>query len=129
MPFSDKRILVVEDDDLLRKVVMDQLSEQYVAIPASNGKEAIEKIEVQKPDFIVLDLLLPLLDGFGVLEWLRSMPDPKIAKTPVLVVSNLADQASIAKAQKFGILEYYTKADISLGVLINRINRFITKGA
>ncbi len=123
MSYSDKKILVVEDDDMLRKIVVDQLSSTFNVIPVKDGEEAVAQIEQSKPDVIVLDLLLPKLDGFGVLAKLRAMSDPFIAITPVLVVSNLSDQASIKKAEEYKVLEYYIKSDISMGILTNRIKR------
>lgn len=128
MTAENKTVLVVEDDGMLRNIIVDQLSLEYKTIPAADGQEALELVKTQKPDIVVLDLLLPKLDGFGFLEELRSSPDSELANTKVLVVSNLSDPKSIEKAKKYGILEYYIKSDIQAGVLQNRINRYFTKG-
>jgi DNA-binding response OmpR family regulator len=126
---SDKKILVVEDDELLRKIIIDQLTSLgYLVLPAADGEEAIQQAEKNKPGIIVLDLLLPKLDGFGVLKKLRSSADPELAKTAVLVVSNLSDSNSIQWAKDYGVLEYYIKSDIELGILGNRIERYFTQG-
>ncbi len=128
MPNLNKTILVVEDDDMLRDIIIGQLSLKYPVIPARDGEEAAAKVESDKPGIVILDLLLPKLDGFGFLEKLRSSPDPETAKTAVLVVSNFSDQSRIDRAKEFGVLEYYIKSDIQMGILINRVNRYFTQG-
>ena len=127
MPNQNKTILVVEDDDMLRTLLMEQIVNKYIAVPAKDGQEAIDQITQKQPDLIILDLLLPKVDGFQVLETLRAMPDPKVAATPVIIVSNLSDDASIEKAQSYKIEAYFTKSDVTLGSLIHRIERVLNK--
>ena len=129
MSFFDKKVLVVEDDGMLRDIVMQQLAMAFTVIAAKDGQEALEKIEADKPDVLVLDLLLPKVDGFEVLQKLRAMPDPKFSKMPVLIVSNLSDKKSVEKAKSLFALEYYIKSDIKLGLLVNRIKRIFNSGA
>lgn len=126
MDFIDKKVLVVEDDAFLRDIIISQLSKHYTVVPAADGEEAVQKLEKDRPDVIVLDLLLPKLDGFGVMEKIRSLPDKALAKTPIIVVSNLNDEVSMAKANEFFIEAYFTKADVSFGILVNRINRIVS---
>lgn len=124
MDSTNKKILVVEDDDMLRSIVISQLSAKYAVVSARDGEEALIQIEKEKPDLMVLDLMLPKLDGFGVLEKLRAMADPQVSKTPVFVVSNLNTPESMAKALGYGIEAYFLKMDVSLGTLSHRIDRF-----
>ncbi len=128
MAYQNKKILVVEDDDLLRRIITNQLSANYTIISAADGEEALQQTESQRPDIIVLDLLLPKLDGFGFLEKLRNSPDPVLAKTVVLVVSNLSDPKNIERASQYKVLEYYIKSDLQLGILLNRVNRYFAQG-
>lgn len=128
MPISNKIILVVEDDDLVRKAIVDQIHSQYPTIEAHDGEEGLQLAESQKPGIVVLDLLMPKLDGFGFLEKLRASPDPELAQTAVVVASNLSDSKSIDRAKQYGVLEYYIKSDIQAGILLNRITRYFTKG-
>lgn len=123
MSFSDKKILVVEDDDMLRSIIVDQISKNFKVLQARDGEEAIHQIFTSRPNAIVLDLLLPKLNGFEVLAKLRTTPDRAIADIPVLVVSNLSDQASIIKTQQYNVLEYYVKSDITLGTLVDRLKK------
>jgi CheY-like chemotaxis protein len=123
MGFSDKKILIVEDDDMLRNIVFDQLKDKYLVIIAKDGQEALDQIELSKPDLIILDLLLPKVDGFTILEKLRANPDPVVAGTPVVVVSNLSDQESVQRAEQYKIVAYFMKVDVSMGSLTRMIER------
>lgn len=120
-----KKILIVEDDDSLRNILLDQLALNYSVIPAADGAEALEQIKTFHPDLILLDLLLPKIDGFKILKQLRSLPDPKDSNTHVIVISNLSDPESIKKITELKIDEYFTKADIDLGTLKGRINAIL----
>jgi DNA-binding response OmpR family regulator len=128
MSSLNKIVLVVEDDDMLRNIIVDQLSLKYSVIAASNGEEGFQFAISQRPGIIILDLLLPKLDGFGFLKRLRESADKDFAKTAVLVVSNLSDQESLHKVNQLGILDYVVKSDIQLDFLLSRVNRFFNQG-
>ena len=123
MDTSDKKVLIVEDDDMLRNILVTQMRTRYLTLEAKDGEAALKQIVENTPDAVILDLMLPKTDGFHVLEALRANSDKKIAATPVVVVSNLTDPASIKKAESFNIEAYFTKADVSMGTLVNRIRR------
>jgi CheY-like chemotaxis protein len=129
MPDLSKNVLVVEDDDLLRSIVLSQLVGSYLASLAGDGEEAWEIIKKNPPDLIVLDLLLPKLDGFGLLERIRTCPNPAIAKIPVIVVSNLSDAESVKRARQYNIEEYFAMVDITLKILLNRVDRVFREKA
>lgn len=126
MSYADKKVLIVEDDDMLRNIITTQVASQFKAIPVRDGEEAVEAIEQHHPNAIVLDLLLPKLSGFEVLAKLRSHSDRTIANTPVIVVSNLSDNASIKLAADYKVLEYYVKSDIELGTIVTRLEQIFT---
>lgn len=123
MDYKQKKVLVAEDDDMLRNIITGQLAAVFTVAEAKDGEEALSKIESDRPDVLILDILMPKIDGFGVLEKLRGKPDPGLSKLPVLVVSNLTDQTSIQRAKQYDIEDYFTKNDISFGILVNRIKR------
>ena len=112
---------------MLRNIIVSQLTPEYKVIPARDGVEALQLVQEQRPDLIVLDILLPKLGGFGVLETMRSMPDTAMAQTPVLVLSNLADPQNIERAKQYNVLDYFTKSDATLGVIVNRVKRFFAE--
>lgn len=127
---SQKRILVVEDDLALQGVLFDRLKSErfYEVFKASDGEEAVTIIVEKKPELILLDLLLPKMDGFKVLETLRQHPDKEISESKVIVLSNLWSNKDILRAQALKIEEYYVKANTNLEDVIIKVN-LLLKGA
>ncbi len=102
------RILVVEDDSLIREVLeMALLGEGYVVDTAGDGISAVEYLSTETPDLVVLDLALPLIDGFQVCQVIRRQS--ATASVPVLVVSALASATAIRAAYRAGADVYLDK--------------------
>src|ERR1700687_1496830 len=80
-----KRILVVDDDPAVRKLLEDVLPDQYAATVASNGAEALDAMRQRPPDVVVLDMVMPVMDGWSFLRAYRTQP--RFAQVPVIVVS------------------------------------------
>lgn len=121
-----KKILVVEDDVDLLNILVDRLSvSNYQIVTAKDGEEAVTAIMDQKPHLILLDLLLPKLDGFHVLERVRHYPDEQISQTKVIVLSNLWSDKDILRAQALKIDEYYVKANTNLDEVFAKIGQII----
>ena len=111
MTNESKKIVVVEDDLAMREIVVHKLSSKGFHVKeAENGKLGLELIQAEKPDLVLLDLMMPELDGFGVLTALRNLPDKKLANTPVIVLSNLWSNEDILKAKSFGVADFLVKA-------------------
>lgn len=128
MENSQKKVLVVEDDDALRDILVDRLNlNNYQIFQAADGEEAIKLSVDQKPHLILLDLLLPKLDGFKVLERLRHYPEPKIAETKVIVLSNLWSDKDILRAQALKIDAYFVKANTNLEDVFEKIKEIMEK--
>jgi len=110
-----KRILIVEDDGLLLNVLADKFKGfNFKVLRAENGKKAIDLIFQEKPDLMILDLLIPVLDGFKVLEKIRSYPDKDISGIKVIVLSNLWSAKDILSARALKIEEYFVKSSTDL---------------
>jgi CheY-like chemotaxis protein len=101
-------VLVVEDDadsrDLLRYIVE---SSGATAVLAADGREAIDRVSGTKVDLVLCDLLMPRLDGFGFVEWLRH--DPKLGRTPVIAVTALGTEADYKKTWDSGFNGHLAK--------------------
>jgi CheY-like chemotaxis protein len=124
-----KILLVVEDDADLRNVLVDGLKNlNYQIIQAEDGEQAVGLLLDQKPDLVLLDLLLPKLDGFKVLERIRKYPDKAIADTKVIVLSNLWSNKDILRAQALKIDEYFVKANSNMEDVFKKV-RVILSGA
>jgi len=115
-----KTILVIEDDKFLRELITRKLlDEAYEVSEAIDGEEGIKKIKEGKPDLILLDLILPGIDGFEVLSKMKE--DPALASIPVIILSNLGQKDDVEKGLKMGAVDYLIKAHFTPGEIIEKI--------
>ncbi len=119
-----RRILVADDDRFLRKAVETMLvREGYTVVTAADGEEALRAARTEKPDLILLDLIMPKMRGFEVLKALKA--DPQIGLMPVIVLSNLGQEQDVQEAIEGGALEYFIKAELSLKDLARRVDEVL----
>lgn len=120
-----KKILAVEDDKFLSGLVAKKLSAAgFTMMHAANGEEALKMIEEDKPDLILLDLLLPEMSGFEVLEKIKA--DPLTKDIPVILFSNLGQKEDIEKGVKLGANKYLVKATVVLDDLVREIQDLVS---
>lgn len=120
---SAQRILIVEDDDYLRKASEIALRRAgYIVLSAPTGREGLNLARSERPDLIILDLLMPQPTGLEILRTLRGEPATK--STPVMVISNSSMQRVVDEVTGLGA-EYIVKADLSLKELAGRVERKI----
>jgi len=106
-------VLIVEDDEvLLRALYLAFHKNDYTIATASDGDTALKMAQRMKPDIILLDLLLPKMNGFDFLKYAKA--DPALKSIPVIVLSNLGDSDNIAKAKELGALDYFVKSNTDL---------------
>lgn len=116
----EKTILIIEDDKFLRELISQKLiKEDYNVIEAVDGEEGIKKIKEEKPDLILLDLILPGIDGFEVLSKVKE--DNSLREIPVIVLSNLGQRDDVEKGLKLGAVDYLIKAHFTPGEIIEKI--------
>jgi len=116
-------ILIVEDEDFLIRVLEDNLAaEGYAVDVAKNGEQAVGKMRKCKPNLILLDILMPKCDGFYVLSEIKK--DPKRKSIPVIVLSNLGEEAAINRAMKMGADDYFIKSQHKIEEVIKRIGNY-----
>lgn len=116
-----RKILVVEDDKFLRELIVQKLnSEGYEPSEAIDGEEGIKKVKEERPDLVLLDLILPNIDGFEVLS--RMKTDAALSKIPVIILSNLGQKEDVEKGLKMGAVDYLIKAHFTPGEIIDKIN-------
>lgn len=116
------RILVVEDDPFLLKAYEAKFKRSGLqAEKAHDGEETLVQLKKQKFDLILLDLVMPKMDGFEVLEKIRQ--DPKLKGTRILVVSNLGQDSDMKRAKELGADEYLVKSDYSLQQIVDLIKK------
>lgn len=117
-----KKILYIEDEQTLRGVIHDILSKdepELIYLEAKNGEDGLEIAMKEKPDLILLDIILPKMDGFVMLDKLRMDPWGKNAK--VIILSNLSDRKYILDSFRNDVYEYYVKTDIRIEDLVAKI--------
>ena len=105
---ANPNVLVVEDDKIMRQMVTDILDDVgFEVTRAPNGAVAFEKLKEKQIDFIILDILLPELDGFQIYAKLQE--DAKTKGIPVMIVSAWADERNIEKASRMGVQHFLPK--------------------
>lgn len=118
---ADQRsILIVEDEKPLAHALQLKLThEGFIVSVATNGQECLDLINTQQFAIVLLDLIMPVLDGFQVLEQLRQKPNPPI----VFVLSNLSQQEDEARALQLGARKFFIKSDTPLSVIVEEVKK------
>jgi len=120
-----KKILIAEDDKFLSSAYRLKLTKAGFEVQITgDGAELLKTLETYTPDLILLDLVMPVMDGFTALETLRS--NPKFKSIPIIIASNLGQKEDIDRTQSLGISDFVVKSDLSLDVLIEKINKIIS---
>lgn len=122
------KILFVEDDPLIVKIYTTRLTaDGYTVLSAENGEDGLKLAEQEIPDLVVLDIMMPKIDGFGVLEKLRQ--NQKMQSTPILIYSNLAQEGEIERAKQMGATEFIVKANLSPIEMVEKIKKYVNQNA
>ena len=117
-------VLIIEDDQLLSKLMQKKIIDSgFNAVAALDGEEGLKKVAKLLPDLILLDLLLPGIDGFEVLRRLKR--DTRFRDIVVIVISNLGETKNIEAAMQEGAAEYIIKAESSPEQILTMVRRFI----
>ncbi|MDP2864220.1 MAG: response regulator [bacterium] len=115
-----KTILVVEDDKFLRELIVRKLiQEDFSTSEAIDGEDGMKKIKEEKPDLVLLDLILPGIDGFEVLSKVKG--DVSLARIPVIILSNLGQKDDVERGFKLGAVDYLIKAHFTPGEIIEKV--------
>lgn len=117
---NKKKILIVEDDEFLRSLAAKRLEKDgFEVAVAVDGETAVGAAKETRPDLVVLDLLLPGMDGFEVLEKLKA--DENLKAVPVIVFSNLGQREDIDRANYLGAANFLVKSNFTLDDLLEKI--------
>ena len=121
---TQKSILLVEDDEFVGRAYKDGLERAGFSVDtATDGNEALKKAKQGRYDLIMLDLVMPLKNGFEVLAELRA--DQAFSKVPIFVVSNLGQESDIEKATQLGATDYLIKNQFSMKQVVERIQKYM----
>jgi DNA-binding response OmpR family regulator len=121
------KILVAEDDKFLGSAYKVKLTKAGFEVQmATDGQEALNALQTFTPDLIILDLMMPIKDGFSVLETIRKDDQfSKFKTVPVIVASNLGQKEDTDRAMSLGANDFLVKSDLSLDTVIQKINKLI----
>mgnify|MGYP001620069914 CR=1 FL=1 len=121
-----KNILIIEDDDFFRELLRKKLlSKDFNIFEAIDGEKGIEEMKEKKPDLVLLDLLLPNIDGFEVLLKVKS--DPIISSIPIIILSNLGQQEDIERGLKLGANDYLVKSQFDIDNVVEKLRSVLQK--
>ncbi len=121
---TTKKVLIVEDDNFLLKVYLERLRDEgYDVSVATNGEEALTMAQQEQPGLILLDMILPRMSGFDFLKKIKKLDDLK--DVPIIVLSNLGQDADVEQAMKLGAEDYHVKANHSFRSVIEKIAKHV----
>ena len=120
-----KKILLIDDDPLIVRMYERKLTQEGFAVSlAANGDEGLHALEKETPDLILLDVLMPKLNGWETLKKIKE--NPKTKDVPVIMLTSLGDRAEdIKKFMDFGVKEYLVKSQVELKELVRTIQKYI----
>ncbi len=117
---QEKKVLIVEDEALLRQALFDKFTrEGFCALEAKNGEEGLAIALKERPDIILLDIIMPKVNGLTMLKNLRQ--DEWGKNVPIIVLTNLNDAENVSKAMESGVYDFLVKSDWKLNELIERV--------
>ncbi len=120
------KILLVEDSKVVQQMYRSKLVlERFNVLTADNGMEAIKILSQEKPDIILLDLMMPVMDGYKVLQIIKT--DPKSADIPVLVFSARGQPEEVEKAMNLGAAGYIVKATTKPNEVVEQIRKVLSQ--
>ncbi|MDI6591426.1 MAG: response regulator [Patescibacteria group bacterium] len=119
-----KKILLIEDEKILAEMYRDKFSQAgFQVFLAFESKQGLALAKKEKPDLIILDILLPRENGITFLTWLRK--DPEISSIPVVAFSNYDDPKTRKEAEKLGVLDYLIKTNYTPKEIVKKIKEYL----
>ena len=119
-----KKILIIEDDWAIAQMYSLRLQEEgYEVLLSKDGSEGLKAADEQKPVLILLDIIMPKLDGFGVLERLKA--NVKTKNIPVVLLTNLGQDEDVKKGKFLGAQDYLIKSNFTPSQVMEKVKRLI----
>lgn len=121
---SHKTVLIVEDEEPLRRAVVDTLThEGFNAIEAKDGQEGVAQAIAHTPDLILLDILMPNMDGRAALKEIRN--NEATEHIPVIMLTNMSDMSYVAEVTSYPKVDYLVKSDWSITDVLGKIRQML----
>lgn len=120
MAGDTKKVLLVEDDKMIIDMYTLKFTQEgYEVVQAENGKDGLDFAKKHNPDIILLDIILPQMDGFTVLKALKA--DAKTKNTPVVLLTNLGQDGDVKKGLELGAVDYLIKANFTPSQVVDKV--------
>ncbi len=120
------KILLAEDDKFIYRAYKDGLERAgFEVVVTSGGRETLKKIRSEKPDLVLLDLIMPGKSGFEVLEELKM--DDELKNVPVVILSNLGQDSDVERGKDLGAVDYLIKTNFSMKEVIEKVKFYLAK--
>lgn len=120
-----KKIALLDDDEVLARLTVGELTKAGFAVAhASDGEKGWELVQKELPDLVLLDIVMPKLDGIGVLKKIKE--DEKTKNIPVVMLTNLDDTEKVAEAMQLGARSYLVKTDWKISDVIKKIEEIFS---
>jgi len=121
-----KKIIIIEDEETLLNLLDKKLNQEgYEVIVARDGEEGLEKIKSNKPDLILLDIVMPKMGGFEVMEILRK--DEELKKIPIIIISNSGQPVELDRAKELGVVDWLIKTDFDPQEVVDKVKKQFNK--
>ncbi|MCK4524955.1 MAG: response regulator [Candidatus Andersenbacteria bacterium] len=121
-----QKILIIEDEKVLSELLEKKIKEDgYEVFIAMDGEEGLELMKKEKPDLVLLDIIMPRMDGFRVMEEMNKDPELNLKKIPVVIVSNSGQPVEIDRALDLGVRDYLIKTQFDPMEVIDKIKKQI----
>lgn len=122
---SNKKILVVEDDEFLFDAYRLKLEkENFEVAIAHDGEEALKQADLFKPDLIILDIVMPKMDGIETLKRLKK--NPRTSSIPIIIASNVDQAEKVNECKQLGAVDYFVKSNITINSLAEKCRYLIS---
>ena len=119
-----KKILIIEDDPFLSEMYATKFNQSgFQTELATDGKKGLEKIKTSKPDLILLDIVLPKMDGFEILKKIKK--DSKLKEIPLILLTNLGQKNEVEKGLALGADEYIVKAHFTPTAVVAKVKKIL----
>lgn len=120
------KVLIAEDEDVLRRMYAKKFkTEGFEVFEAVNGVETIEMVKKNKPDIVLLDIIMPLVDGFSILKKMKE--DNSLKNIPVILLTNLAQEPDVKEGLKLGAVDYLVKTNFTPAQIVEKVRKILKK--
>ncbi len=120
-----KKILLIEDDPFIAEMYAIKFKNEYDFDIAQDGEIGLKKLNEYKPDLVLLDIILPKIDGFEILQKIKT--DPNLSSIPVVLLTNLGQKENIKKGLQMGALDYIVKAHFTPSEVVEKVKKIFNE--